>query len=132
MKQMLAIGLLCVAAANPLLPASSGHAVNVSIRPESVLNNPYELLAHERTTYVCTVDIEDLTTKNVMTGPKVVLDSGEKRERTKNVNGYEITYSVSISANASEATWDVVMKDGPRILTKQHSVAMLRAPSNRR
>jgi len=133
MKQMLAVAVLSFASTMPLLhEPAGGYGVNVKIRPESVSNNAYELLARERTTYVCTVDVKDLASKTNMSGPKVVLLAGEKQMRTKAVNGYTITYSVSISPNADQATWDVVMKRLNEVVTQQHSEAMLRAPANRR
>jgi hypothetical protein len=132
MKQMLAVAVLSLASTMPLIhPPSAGYAVSVNIRPESVSNNPYELLARERTTYVCTVEVTDLSSKTTMTGPKVVLNSGDKQTRTKNINGYQIDYTVSISRNADQASWDVVVRDGPLTLTRQHSEAMLRAVSRR-
>jgi len=132
MKQMLAVAVLSLASTMPLIhEPAGGYAVSVKIRPESVANNPYELLARERTTYVCTVDVTELATKTVMAGPKVVLQAGEKQMRTKEINGYAITYIVSVSGNAEQATWDVVMKRGVSIVTRQHSEAMLRVPAAR-
>ena len=128
MKQVLAVAVLSLAATMPLFhEPSAGYAVNVSIRPESVSNHPYELLARERITYVCTVDVTDLATKAQMTGPKVVLQAGGKETRSKDINGYTITYSVSVTGNAEQATWDVILKNGPIVVTRQHSEAMLRA-----
>jgi hypothetical protein len=137
MKQTFAIALLSLASTMPLIHEPSGYAISVNIRPEGAGANasPYELLAPQRalpTSYICTVDVTDLASKATMTGPKVVVAPGGKETRGKTIDGLDIAFTTSVSRAAEQATWDVVLRRGGQVVTRQHSDTMLRAPVNRR
>ena len=131
MKTLAVASVLILSATMPLLrpPAPTSYGVTVTIRPEGATSGPYELLQRPRTVvrpHVCTVEVTDLTGKSTFTGPKVVVNPGETKSKTRRIGACDVDFIVTLLPDARRALWNVILRQDGQLLAQQQSDTWLR------